>query len=41
MHYAYAELGELEEEMHRSSHGCFKKDKNVEPEIGVKLPPSF
>jgi hypothetical protein len=41
MHFAYAELGELEEEMHRSFHGHFKKDINVESEIGVILPPSF
>ena len=41
MYYAYAELGELEEEMHRSCHGHFKKDINVEPKIGVILPPYF
>ena len=41
MHYAYGELGELEEEMRRSFHGHFKKDINVKSEIGVMLPPSF
>ncbi|MDA0900495.1 MAG: hypothetical protein O3B35_05645 [Proteobacteria bacterium] len=41
MHYAYGELGELEEEMRRSFHGCFKKDINVKSEIGVLLPSSF
>ena len=41
MHYAYGELGELEEEMRRSFHGHFKKDINVKSEIGVMLPSSF
>ena len=41
MHYAYGELGELEEEMHRSFHDYFKKDINVESEIGVMLTPFF
>ena len=41
MNYACAELGEREEEMHRSFHGYFKRDINVESEIGVILPPSF
>ncbi len=41
MHYAYGELGELEEEMRRSFHGHFKKDINVKSEIGVLLPSSF
>ena len=41
MYYAYAELGELEEEMHRSFHGYLKKDINVESKIGVILPPYF
>ncbi|MDC3234638.1 hypothetical protein OBB02_01175 [Candidatus Puniceispirillum sp.] len=41
MHYAYGELGELEEEMRRSFHGFFKKDINVKSEIGVMLPSSF
>ena len=41
MHYAYGELGELEEEMRRSFHGHFKKDINVTSEIGVILPSSF
>ena len=35
MYYAYAELDELEEEMHRSFHSYFKKDINVESKIGV------
>ncbi len=41
MHYAYGELGELEEAMRRSFHGHFKKDINVKSEIGVMLPSSF
>ena len=41
MHYAYGELGELEEEMRRSFHGHFKKDIDVKSEIGVMLPSSF
>ena len=41
MHYAYGELGELEEEMRMSFHGHFKKDINVKSEIGVMLPSSF
>ena len=41
MNYAYAKLGEREEEMHRSFHGYLKRDINVETEIGVILPPSF
>ena len=41
MHYAYGELGELEEEMRRSFYGHFKKDINVKSEIGVMLPSSF
>ena len=41
MHYAYGELGELEEEMRKSFHGHFKKDIQVKEEIGVLLPSSF
>ena len=41
MHYAYGDLGELEEEMRRSFHGHFKKDINVKSEIGFMLPSSF
>ncbi|MDA8943645.1 hypothetical protein N9I04_06885 [Alphaproteobacteria bacterium] len=41
MHYAYGELGELEEEMRRSFYGHFKKDINVKSEIGVMLSSSF
>ena len=41
MYYACAELDELEEEMHRFFHSYFKKDINVESEIGVMLPPYF
>ena len=41
MYYACAELDELEEEMHRFFHSYFKKDINVESEIGVIQPPSF
>mgnify|MGYP004370780725 FL=1 len=29
MHYAYGELGELEEDMRRAFHGHFKKDIKV------------
>ena len=38
MHYAYGDLGELEEEVRRAFHGQFKKDINVRSEIGVMLP---
>ena len=41
MHYAYGELGELEEGMRRAFHGHFKKDIKVKEEIGVMLPSSF
>ena len=41
MHYAYGELGELEEEMRKSFHGHFKKSIAVKEEIGVILPSSF
>jgi hypothetical protein len=41
MHYAYGDLGELEEEMRRAFHGHFKRDIKVKEEIGVMLPSSF
>ena len=41
IHYAYGELGELEEEMRRSFQSDFKKDIRVDNEIGVMLPSSF
>ena len=41
MYYAYAELGELEEEIDRSFHGYFKRDINVESKICFVLPPYF
>ena len=41
MHYAYGELGELEEDMRRAFYGHFKKDIKVSEEIGVMLPSSF
>ena len=41
MHYAYGELGELEEEMRRAFHGHFKRDIKIKEEIGVMLPSSF
>ena len=41
MHYAYGDLGELEEEMRRAFYGQFRKDINVKSEIGVMLPSSF
>ena len=41
IHYAYGELGEIEEEMRRSFYGHVKTDINVKLEIGVMLPSSF
>ena len=41
MHYAYGELGELEEAMRRAFYEHFKKDINVKSEGGVMLPSSF
>ena len=41
MHYAYGELGELEEAMRRAFYEHFKKDINVKSEIGFMLPSSF
>ena len=41
MHYAYGDLGELEEEMRRAFYGQFRKDINVKSEIGVMLPCSL
>ena len=41
MHYAYGDLGELEEEMRRAFYGQFRKDINVKSEIGIMLPSSF
>ena len=41
MHYAYGELGELEEDMRRAFHGHFKKDIKVKEEIGLMLSSSF
>jgi hypothetical protein len=41
MHYAFGELGELEEAMRRAFHDHFKEDIKVSEEIGVILPSSF
>ena len=42
MHHAFGEeLGELEEAMRRAFYEHFKKDIDVESEIGVMLPSSF
>ena len=41
MHYAFGELGELEEAMRRAFHDYFKEDIKVSEEIGVMLPSSF
>ena len=41
MHYAYGDLGELEEEMRRAFYRQFRKDINVKSEIGVMLLSSF
>lgn len=41
MHYAFGDLGELEEAMRRAFHDHFKKDITVSEEIGIILPFSF
>ena len=41
MHYAFGDMGELEEAMRRAFHDHFKKDIKVSEEIGVMLPSSF
>tara|TARA_B100001057_G_scaffold368808_1_gene372379 strand:- start:387 stop:641 length:255 start_codon:yes stop_codon:yes gene_type:complete len=41
MHYAFGDMGELEETMRRAFHDHFKKDIKVSEEIGVMLPSSF
>ena len=41
MHYAFGDMGELEEAMRRAFHDHFKKDIKVSKEIGVMLPSSF
>lgn len=41
MHYAFGDMGELEEAMRRAFHNYFKKDIKVSEDIGVKLPSSF
>ena len=41
MHYAFGEMGELEEAMRRAFHDYFKKDIKVSEDIGVMLPSSF
>ena len=41
MHYAFGDMGELEEAMRRAFHDHFKEDINVCEEIGVMLASSF
>ena len=41
MHYAFGDMGELEEAMRRAFHDHFKKDIKVSEDIGVILPSSF
>jgi len=41
MHYAFGDMGELEEAMRRAFHDYFKKDINVSEDVGVMLPSSF
>ena len=41
MHYAFGDMGELEEAMRRSFHDYFKKDIKISEDIGVMLPSSF
>ena len=41
MHYAFGDMGELEEAMRRAFHDHFKKDIKVSEDIGVMLPSSF
>ena len=41
MHYAFGDMGELEEAMRRAFYDHFKKDIKVSEEIGVMLPSSF
>ena len=41
MHYAFGDMGELEEAMRRAFHDYFKQDINVSEEIGVMLASSF
>ena len=41
MHYAFGDMGELEEAMRRAFHDYFKDDIKVSEDIGVMLPSSF
>ena len=41
MHYAFGDMGELEEAMRRAFHDYFREDINVSEEIGVMLASSF
>ena len=41
MHYAFGDMGELEEAMRRAFHDYFKNDIKVSAEIEVMLPSSF
>ena len=41
MHYAFGDMGELEEAMRRAFYDHFKKDIKVSEEIGVMLPSTF
>ncbi|MEL0195647.1 MAG: hypothetical protein VW870_01295 [Rhodobiaceae bacterium] len=41
MHYAFGDMGELEEAMRRAFHDHFKKDIKVSEEIGIMMASSF
>ena len=41
MHYAFGDMGELEEAMRRAFYDHFKKDIKVSEEIGIMLPSTF
>ena len=41
MHYAFGDMGELEEVMRRAFYDHFKRDIKVSEEIGFMLPSSF
>ena len=41
MHYAFGDMGELEEAMRRAFHDYFKKDIKVSEDIGLMPPSSF
>ena len=41
MHYAFGDMGELEEAMRRTFHDHFKKDMKGSEDIGVTMPSSL